>query len=138
MYKRRAFFSLVSLFLLLASLKEPVIKAFHPLYVSVVQFDYSGSDKFATVLCKIFPDDLEAALQKKYNRQVNIFNKANQASVSEETLDYLNDHLQIKINGQPVIPAYMNFKIEDKAISINFKISRLDAVRRVEINDSIF
>ena len=42
-------------------------ESIHPLYVSVAEINYNNSDGFASVLCKIFSDDLKLALQKQFH-----------------------------------------------------------------------
>ena len=56
----------------------------HPTYVAVVQIDFNSKDKFATLLCKTFTDDLDVALQKQFNKRKSIRNPGDGNGLSAE------------------------------------------------------
>ena len=49
----------------------------HKFYVSVTQVDYVPSKKRVEITSRIFIDDLEKALTKKYNKKVNLTSTLN-------------------------------------------------------------
>ena len=68
------FIAFLSSVILLNSVSENKKYNNHPTYVAVVQIDYTSQDKFVTLLCKTFTDDLELALQKKFTNKESIAN----------------------------------------------------------------
>ena len=66
----------------------------HPLYVAVAEINYNSSDKFGTLLCKTFSDDLKLALQKQYTKKESIDNPENIKKRSSEIDSYIKNHLQ--------------------------------------------
>src|SRR5258708_25854195 len=88
--------------ILLNSVSEDKKYNKHPTYIAVVQVDYTSQDKFVTLLCKTFMDDLELALQKKFATKESIAHPSDVKTVVREMDDYVKSHLQIKINGNQV------------------------------------
>ena len=124
-------------FFLLSSI--PKIREYnHPLYIAVAQIDYNSNDKFATVLCKTFSDDLELALQKQYHKVENFDTPENMKRLYSEMENYVKNHLQLTINGKETDFVFTNFKQEDKAVSMNFRINNISDIKRVEVTDTIF
>lgn len=110
----------------------------HPLYIAVAEIDYNSKDKFATLLCKTFSDDLELALQKQYHKIENFDTPENIKILSSEMEDYVKNHLQLTINGKGVNFVFTNFKKEDNAVSIYFRINNIHDIKRFEVTDTIF
>jgi hypothetical protein len=112
--------------------------AVHPLYVSVAEINYNNSDGFASVLCKIFSDDLKLALQKQFHDVENLDDTKNDKKFSSKMVDYIKNHLQLKVNGKVVSLVFADFKKDDNAYLVNFRINNINAVQRFEIEDNIF
>ena len=110
----------------------------HPLYVAVVEIEYNIGDKFATLLCRTFPDDLQLALQKQYSKKESIDNPGDPKKLALEIDGYIKSHLQLKINGRQYNLVFINYKKDDEAVSINFRINNIDNIQNVEIADNIF
>lgn len=112
----------------------------HPTYVAVAQIDFNSEDKFATLLCKTFTDDLELALQKKFAKKESITNPADTKKLSNEIYEYIKSHLQIKINGKLVNFSFINYKQEgeNNSVALFFRINNIDDINKFEIADTIF
>ena len=111
----------------------------HPTYVAVVQIDYTSQDKFVTLLCKTFIDDLELALQKKFTNKESIANPSDAKAIFSEMDDYVKSHLQIKINGGQVGFSITNYKIdENNSVAIYFRINKIESINKIEITDTVF
>ena len=72
--------------------------AWHKFYVSVTQIDYVPNKKRIENKNRIFIDDLEKALEKKYKKKVYL--TSNKELPEAETLikDYLKENVKISIN----------------------------------------
>ena len=72
----------------------------HKFYMSVYQVNYAPEKKMLRITSRIFIDDLNKALEKKYNKKLFI---GTQKETPEELIvlkKYLADHFSIKVNGQ--------------------------------------
>jgi hypothetical protein len=110
----------------------------HPLYVAVADIQYNNSDKFATLLCKTFSDDLELALLKQYHKAEHFDSPGNVKNLSLKVADYIKSHLQLQINGKPSTLIFTSYKKEDNAVSIYFRINNINDIQRFEVTDTIF
>jgi hypothetical protein len=131
------YISFVFPFLLLNSLAKNT-KCHHPLYVAVAEINYNSKDKFVTLACKTFSDDLGLALQKKYHKIENFDTPENIKKLSSEMEDYIKDHLQVTINGKGANLVFTNFEKEDNTVSIYFRINNINDIQRFEVTDTIF
>jgi len=110
----------------------------HPLYVAVAEINYNSSDKFGTLLCKTFSDDLELALQKQYTKKESFDNPENIKKLSSEIDSYIKKHLQLKINGTATNFVFINYKKEDNTVSVYFRINNINDIRTFEVTNTIF
>ena len=91
------------------------------------------------ISCKVFFDDFEAALEKKYRTKLNILKPTENDQTNPIIQDYLQKHLQIKINGKLVNAKYLGFEIEEDAAWCYLEIPKVTQVKRLEVrNDVLF
>jgi len=134
------FISLLLSFFILGSVTKDNKKELHPTYVAVVQIDFNTKDKFATLLCKTFTDDLDLALQKQFDKKESIPNPTDGKELSAEIQQYTKSHLQININGKPANYSFTSYK-EDKennSVGLYFRINNISDITKINIIDTIF
>ena len=129
-----------SSFIIFNSAKENKKYDKHPTYVAVAQIDFNSKDKYATLLCKTFTDDLELALQKQFPENESINNAGDLKKFSVEIEEYIKIHLLIKINGKQVNFSITNLKKDDanNSIEMYFRINNIDSINKIEITDTVF
>ena len=134
------FISLLFPFFTLGSGINHHIKEIHPTYVAVVQIDFKSKDKFATLLCKTFTDDLDLALQKQFAKKQSVRNPADEKELSTEIEQYTRGHLQININGTQANYSLVNYKEdgENNSVGLYFRINNIAEVTKINITDTIF
>ena len=79
---------------------------FHKFYVGVFQVDYFKEKKAVQITARLFIDDLEKALLKKYNKHFYITTKDEVADANSYIAKYLDEKLKIKINNKYTIITY--------------------------------
>src|SRR6187401_2765204 len=76
----------------------------HPYYVSVMEIGYKESEKLLEVSIKIFTDDFEKALRKKYKSHVDLLASPNDSIMNKIVKEYIQDHLAVNLEEkQPVL-----------------------------------
>jgi hypothetical protein len=105
----------------------------HPFYLAVIEAEYSSKSKELGVSIKVYPDDMEAALKKAFNKTVT-FSDNNKDQNNKLIEGYIKSHLGIKINGSQASYNYMGYESSNDAIFIYFSISPLKNVKSLEIN----
>ncbi|WP_034256994.1 DUF6702 family protein [Adhaeribacter aquaticus] len=115
------------------------ISLLHPFYVSVTDVKHNSKSKNLEISCRIFTDDLEAALVKKYQTKLNILKPGSNEQADKFILDYLQKHLQVKVEGKIVPLTYLGFEIEGEAAWCYLEAPNIAQVKNIEIkNDILF
>jgi len=109
----------------------------HPFHVGVVEIEHNAADKTLEISCKIFTDDFETTLAKNYNAKVDLINPPNIAAMDTLVKKYILSHLSLKVNGKPVSFTYVGFEHENEAVFGYIEVVNIQAVSKLEINNSI-
>ncbi len=124
---------LISLFVALLSLSTFL----HPFFVSVTEIRLNEKSKNLEISSRIFFDDLEKTLEKKYQVKVNILKPEDPKKVNALIADYLQERLQLRVNGKPVQLKFLGFEIEEEAAWCYLEVPQITALKRLEIEDAI-
>ena len=111
----------------------------HKFYVSIYQINYVKEKKMIQITSRIFMDDLNSVLQKKFGKPIHI-GAANETTEDLALMEkYLLENFTIKINGQPKVILYLSKEIETNVVICYFKIKDVSKIKSVEIqNISLF
>ncbi|WP_256006997.1 DUF6702 family protein [Pedobacter deserti] len=112
-------------------------KIFHPFYVSVTEITQDEKTMAVQVSARIFFDDLEAALNKKYKTNVSILKPADKKQVNALISAYIKDHLKIKVNNTDVALSFVGYEIEEEAAWCYFESAKVPPIRQLRIHNDI-
>ncbi|RDC62943.1 DUF6702 family protein [Adhaeribacter pallidiroseus] len=114
-----------------------VSSGLHPFFVSITEIRQNEKTKNLEVSSRIFFDDLEKTLEKKYKVKVNILKPENPRQVNELIASYLQERLQIRVNGKLVKLKYLGFEIEEEAAWCYLEAPQTTLLKRLDIEDAI-
>ena len=108
----------------------------HEFYVSVSYMEFDPKRKAIEVQKKIFFDDLELAIKKK-NQLTNfdILN-SNKEIVNQNIKNYLQENIDIIINGKPLDINYLGHEYINGTINCYFEILKVKKIKKLIIKDS--
>jgi hypothetical protein len=111
----------------------------HPLHISVSEINYSEKDNALQITCRIFIDDLELSIRhKRKEPELDLLNPKNGLTTDKLVSDYLNEHLSIKLDGQPQKMKLLGYEKEDVALIGYIEIEKIPAFKTLEVfNDMI-
>lgn len=111
--------------------------AWHKFYVSVTQIDYVPNKKRIEITHRIFIDDLEKALEKKYKKKVYL--TSNKELPEAETLikDYLKENVKISINKKAQNLEFLAREVEGDVLIFYTKIAISKKINTFEIFNSL-
>jgi hypothetical protein len=89
--------------------------AFHPVHVSVTNIEIDTSKQKIEYSIRIFSDDFAYALEHYYEKDI-IFTDGISREEKEIVTDYINNMLDIVINGSKCLPEYRNFETLDNSL----------------------
>jgi hypothetical protein len=109
----------------------------HKFYVAVFQLEYVAQKKVVQITSRIFIDDLEATLNKKYNKKLNIGSSKELAEANDLLRQYLNDNIHIKINGKLKAIKLLGKETEDDVLICYYTVPADAQVKSVEMKNTV-
>jgi hypothetical protein len=110
---------------------------FHPFYVSVTEIEQNKKTGKLQVSTRIFYDDLEKALNKRYKTNANILRPANKKQVDAFISAYVKEHLKIKADNKDMLLKYVGYEIEEEAAWCYFETDKTEPIRSLNIQNNI-
>ncbi|TKC03763.1 hypothetical protein FA047_18915 [Pedobacter frigoris] len=110
---------------------------FHPFYVSVTEIEQNVKTKTVQVSIRVFFDDFEKALDKRYKTRVNILKPKDRKQLDQLISAYLTDHLKVRANGKAVVLKYQGYEIQEDAAWCYFETVPLAAVQSISVQNDI-
>ena len=109
----------------------------HKFYVSVTQIDYVPSKKRVEITSRIFIDDLEKGLTKKYNKKVNLTSTKELPEAEELIKSYLKEKIKVSINKKPQNIEFLARELEGDVLILYTKIAVSKKINTFEIYNSL-
>lgn len=109
----------------------------HPFYISVTEINHNAKDKTLEISCKMFLDDFEKTLRTVTKTEVDLTNVKDKAKVDKMISDYLNSHLQLKVDGKQVALQFVGFEKESEAAWCYLQVNNVPSVKQLEIKNTL-
>ncbi|RZJ53336.1 MAG: hypothetical protein EOO44_08835 [Flavobacterium sp.] len=111
---------------------------FHKFYMGIFQVNYAAEKKMVQITSRIFIDDLNNGLEKKFHKKTYVgTDKETQADV-DLLKKYLAENFSIKINGQTKPITFLSKEVEAGDVLVCYsRIKDIDKFKTVEISNSI-
>ncbi len=107
----------------------------HPFHVSSTTLSYNVKSKSVEVTCRIFTDDLEEALFRKYGGKIDLIGK--QKEMAQLVKKYLNEHLILSWDGQVSQQIFIGYENDHEATLVYFEAKKIDGTKQLQIKNSI-
>jgi len=132
MKKRLTYSLLVVLFLSLTAF------SFHKFYMGVFQVNYAAEKKMIQITSRIFIDDLNNGMEKKYHQKTFVgTDKETQADI-DLLKKYLSENFTIKINGQSKPITFLSKEVEANDVLVCYsRIKDINIFKTIEISNTI-
>jgi hypothetical protein len=85
------------------------------------------------VSVRIFTDDFENVLKKNGNVKVDLTHPTDKAAVEQLLSNYIQQKLQVKVNGNPSVMKYIGYEIQKESTWAYFEIADVSIVKKVEV-----
>jgi hypothetical protein len=130
---------LLRIIVLLALLTGLSAMGMHKYYVAVFRLDHVPEKKVLQMTSRIFIDDLEAALSKKYKTKFYFGDKRELPAANDYLKKYLIENIAIKVNGRLQAIKFLGREIEDDILICYYTIPAGGKIKTVEVrNTSLF
>jgi len=109
----------------------------HKFYVSLYQVDFAPEKKMLQITSRIFIDDLNNAIEKKYSKKIHL------GAENETNTDlllfkkYFNEKFTIKVNGQVKDVQFLSKEMEGDVLICYFRITEIRKIESLEIFNAV-
>ena len=111
--------------------------AWHKFYVSVTQIDYVPNKKRVEITSRIFIDDLEKALEKKFKKKFYLTTTKEIENSDALIQEYLREKIKITINKKAQNVEYLAREVEGDVLIFYTKIAISKKINTFEIYNSL-
>lgn len=105
----------------------------HKFYVSIYKIEFAPKKSRLEITGRIFIDDLNGAIEKKYAKKVHLGEKEESETDIVLLKKYLASHMQISVNGNQMPLEYVGHEYENTVFIGYFKITGVQNVQLLEI-----
>ena len=112
--------------------KKPAGTAMHPLHVSTTDINFNAKDSQVEVICTIFTDDFELAIQKQFNTKTDLTRADMHTAMDMLVKNYVNNHLQLKAGAATLPLMYIGFEINREAVNVYLESAKIATPRKIE------
>lgn len=120
-----------------ASLFKWLVILLHPLYITVTEINHNGKDKTLEISCKMFTNDFEAVLEKTSHVKVDLSDAKKKAANDKLIADYVEKHLQLKVDGRPVSMHFIGSEKEEDGTWSYFQVDNIPSVKKLDVNNNL-
>ena len=129
--KKNTFYTLIAIiFLTLSSF------AIHKFYVSIYQINYASEKKMLQITSRLFVDDVNAVLYKKYGKKTYLGEKNESQEDVNLMKKYILDNFSLKVNGQLKPINYLSKEMEGNVIICYYNIKDISKIKSLEVKNS--
>jgi hypothetical protein len=109
----------------------------HKFYMAIYQINYVPEKKMLQVTSRIFVDDLNKTLERKYNKKF-FFGTDKETVESIDLLKkYLYDNFNIKVNGQYKTMNFLSKEMDGDVLVCYLNVKDISKINAIEIYNSI-
>lgn len=111
--------------------------AMHKYYVSLCEIEYIKEQQSVQIILGVNLEDLEFTLDKTSGKQLNLGSKTEVANVDAYYKKYLNEHLQISVNGKNQFHKYIGKEYDGDVVRFYMEITDIKELKSIEVFNNI-
>jgi len=114
-----------------ATLPSKVAKR-HPLHLSSTELNYNAKTTTVEISCRIFTDDFEDLLGKKYKIKPDLSSAAKHKDMDLLVNKYMAERFKLAANGKPLRVNYLGFENDKEAVIIYMESDKVKALKKLD------
>jgi len=125
--------------ILLLLLVFPLVSAAsaHKFYVSITKIEYVKEKESIQIIAKIFTDDIEDALQQRYDSSISLGTKKETRANDADVEKYILSKLKINVNGKPVKLTYIGKEYDTDMLVAYIEVTNVPNLNTIEIENKM-
>lgn len=109
----------------------------HKFYMAIYQVNYASEKRMLQITSRIFVDDLDKALEKKYGKKFFLGTDKETVESVELLKKYLGENFKLKVNGQSKNIIFLSKEMDGDVLVCYFNIKEIAKFNSLEIFNSI-
>jgi len=110
----------------------------HKFYVSVTQIEYIEEKESVQMIMRIFVDDFEKLLRKRYDKSIILDESKNDDQIDAYISKYLTNKVEVRINNKLAAFKFLGIEYEDDIIFCYLEINNVSDIKEFEITNNLF
>ena len=109
----------------------------HKFYLSVTEVNYASEQKSLQITTRIFVDDFQNLLQKRYSKNLALIKGENNPRVNKYITRYFSEKLKFSIENQELKMNFIGKRYEDDLIICYFEIPNVKEFKTISVSNSL-
>ena len=109
----------------------------HPFHISVCEIEHNADEKILQITHHIFLDDLEDALNEKYNTRMDIIHPKDRSERDRMVKEYVTANFFVEVDGRQKGLIYLGHEIEEDAIYCYISVPGIKKMKKIKITNTI-
>jgi len=109
----------------------------HKFYVSTTDIEYVAEKESLQIITKIFIDDIEQELRKRYDPSISLASKKETKADAELLKKNILQKLNISVNGKPVKMNYLGKEYDIETVKVYIEIEEVNSLNSIEVENKI-
>jgi hypothetical protein len=109
----------------------------HKFYVALYQVNYAPEKKMLQITSRIFVDDLNSAVGKKYSKKINLGSENESVDDVNFLKKYFSEKFYIKVNGQTKPILFLSKEMEGDVLICYFSMKEIQKINSLEIYNAV-
>jgi hypothetical protein len=105
--------------------------------MGIYQINYAPEKQMLQITTRIFVDDLNKALAKKYNKKLHLGTDMESSGEVPLLKKYLAEKFWIKINGKPSTMNFLSKELEGDVLVCYLRINGVSTIKSLETYNSV-
>jgi len=127
----------IKIFLMAIILPMLVAATIHKFYVSTTNIEYSKKNESLQIISKIFIDDIEDVLQKRYDPTLSLDSKKETKEDAELFKQYISQKLKIWVDGKRVDFKYIGKQYDVDIVNVYIEVPNIKNPKTIEVEYKI-
>ncbi len=109
----------------------------HKFYMAIFQVNYAPEKKMLQITSRIFMDDLNLAIEKKYGKKAFLGTEKESNEDITNLKKYFTENLVFKVNGQLKPLTFLSKEVEGDVLICYCRVSDVAKLQTAEINNTL-
>jgi len=109
----------------------------HKYYVGVFQMEHVPQKKVVRLTARVFIDDMETALYKKYKKKLYLGDGRELPDAAEYLKKYFAENVEVKLNSKLKAIKYLGKEVEDDILVCYYTIPAEGIIAKIEVKNTL-